>query len=144
MGIDEVHAELLPEDKLNVIRKLQENGELVGMVGDGINDAAALAIADVGFAMGMGADVAMESADVTLLGDSLSGIVQAIDLSRLVLRNIYQNLVAAFAYNLLLIPVAAGLLYPFTGMLINPAMAGLAMAMSSVTVVFNAGRLRFS
>ena len=144
VGIDEVHAELLPEDKLNVIRKLQENGELVGMVGDGINDAAALAIADVGFAMGMGADVAMESADVTLLGDSLSGIVQAIDLSRLVLRNIYQNLVAAFAYNLLLIPVAAGLLYPFTGMLINPAMAGLAMAMSSVTVVFNAGRLRFS
>lgn len=144
VGIDEVHAELLPEDKLNVIRQFQEDGELVGMVGDGINDAAALTIADVGFAMGMGADVAMESADVTLLSDSLGGIEKAISLSRLVLRNIYQNLVAAFAYNLLLIPVAAGVLYPFTGTLINPAMAGLAMAMSSVTVVFNAGRLRFS
>jgi len=144
VGIDEVHAELLPEDKLNVIRRFQEDGELVGMVGDGINDAAALTIADVGFAMGMGADVAMESADVTLLSDSLGGIEKAISLSRLVLRNIYQNLVAAFAYNLLLIPVAAGVLYPFTGTLINPAMAGLAMAMSSVTVVFNAGRLRFS
>jgi Cu+-exporting ATPase len=143
-GIDEVHANLLPEDKLQIIRAMQERGEVVGMVGDGINDAAALSIADVGFAMGKGTDVAMESADVTLLGDSLLAISRSVDLSRSILKNIRQNLFAAFFYNLALIPVAAGALYPFTGILIDPALAGFAMAMSSVTVVFNAGRLRFS
>ena len=143
-GVDEVRAELLPADKLEAIRTLQSQGEVVGMVGDGINDAAALAIANVGFAMGGGADIAMESADITLPGDSLDGIPKAIVLSRRVLANVHQNLAAAFAYNLLLIPVAAGVLYPFAGVLIDPALAGLAMALSSVTVVFNAGRLRYS
>ena len=143
-GFDEVHAGLLPADKLAVIQQLQARGEKVGMVGDGINDAAALAAADVGFAMGEGTDVAMESADVTLLSGSLAGIVRSVRLSRLVVRNIHQNLVAAFGYNLLLIPVAAGVLYPWTGLLINPALAGLAMAASSITVVLNAARLRIS
>lgn len=144
MGIDAVYSGLLPEEKLKKIQLLQVEGQRVGMVGDGINDAAALAAADVGFAMGQGSDVAMESADVTLLGESLGGVERSIALSRLILRNIRQNLIAAFAYNLLLIPVAAGVLFPLTGTLINPAWAGLAMALSSVSVVSNAGRLRFS
>lgn len=143
LGLDEIHAGLSPEDKLDIIRRLQEQGKVVGMVGDGINDAAALSIADIGFAMGEGTDVAMESADVTLLTESIAGVDQSIDLSRKILRNIYQNLTAAFAYNVLLIPVAAGALYPFLGVMINPALAGLAMALSSITVVLNAGRLRF-
>jgi Cu+-exporting ATPase len=143
LGIEEVRASLTPEEKLAAIRGLQAAGEVVGMVGDGINDAAALSVADVGFAMGQGTDVAMESADVTLLHDSISGVDQSIDLSRKILRNIYQNLTAAFAYNLMLIPVAAGALYPVLGVMINPALAGLAMAMSSITVVLNAGRLRY-
>ncbi|MBT7370701.1 MAG: cadmium-translocating P-type ATPase [Gammaproteobacteria bacterium] len=144
VGIEEVFAGLLPEDKLGQIRLWQSQGEIVGMVGDGINDAAALSAADVGFAMGEGTDIAMESADITLLGESLGGIARSIYLSRRIVRNIRQNLIAAFAYNILLIPVAAGILFPFTGLLINPALAGFAMAMSSVSVVFNAGRLRFA
>jgi len=144
VGITEVHAEVSPEKKLALIQAFQAAGHKVAMVGDGINDAAALSAADVGFAMGLGSDVALESADVTLRNGSLKGIEQMIRLSRQVLSNVRQNLVAAFGYNILLIPVAAGVLYPFFGLLINPAFAGLAMALSSVTVVFNAGRLRFS
>ncbi|HIE86582.1 MAG TPA: cadmium-translocating P-type ATPase [Gammaproteobacteria bacterium] len=144
VGITEIHAEVSPEKKLALIQAFQAAGHKVAMVGDGINDAAALSAADVGFAMGLGSDVALESADVTLRNGSLQGIEQMIRLSRKVLSNVRQNLVAAFGYNILLIPVAAGVLYPFFGLLINPAFAGLAMALSSVTVVFNAGRLRFS
>jgi Cu+-exporting ATPase len=144
VGITEIHAEVSPEKKLALIQAFQAAGHKVAMVGDGINDAAALSAADVGFAMGLGSDVALESADVTLRDGSLQGIEQMIRLSRKVLSNVRQNLVAAFGYNILLIPVAAGVLYPFFGLLINPAFAGLAMALSSVTVVFNAGRLRFS
>ena len=144
VGITEIHAEVSPEKKLALIQAFQAAGHKVAMVGDGINDAAALSAADVGFAMGLGSDVALESADVTLRDGSLKGIEQMIRLSRKVLSNVRQNLVAAFGYNILLIPVAAGVLYPFFGLLINPAFAGLAMALSSVTVVFNAGRLRFS
>lgn len=143
VGITEIHAEVSPEKKLALIQEFQAAGHKVAMVGDGINDAAALSAADVGFAMGLGSDVALESADVTLRNGSLQGIEQMIRLSRKVLSNVRQNLIAAFGYNILLIPVAAGLLYPFWGLLINPAFAGLAMALSSVTVVFNAGRLRF-
>jgi Cu+-exporting ATPase len=144
VGITEIHAEVSPEKKLALIQAFQAAGRKVAMVGDGINDAAALSAADVGFAMGLGSDVALESADVTLRNGSLQGIEQMIRLSRKVLSNVRQNLVGAFGYNILLIPVAAGVLYPFFGLLINPAFAGLAMALSSVTVVFNAGRLRFS
>ena len=144
VGITEIHAEVSPEKKLALIQEFQAAGRKVAMVGDGINDAAALSAADVGFAMGLGSDVALESADVTLRNGSLQGIEQMIRLSRKVLSNVRQNLVGAFGYNILLIPVAAGVLYPFFGLLINPAFAGLAMALSSVTVVFNAGRLRFS
>jgi Cu+-exporting ATPase len=144
VGITEIHAEVSPEKKLALIQAFQAAGHKVAMVGDGINDAAALSAADVGFAMGLGSDVALESADVTLRDGSLKGIEQMIRLSRQVLSNVRQNLAAAFGYNILLIPVAAGVLYPFFGLLINPAFAGLAMALSSVTVVFNAGRLRFS
>ncbi|MGV0035485.1 MAG: heavy metal translocating P-type ATPase [Candidatus Azotimanducaceae bacterium WSBS_2022_MAG_OTU7] len=143
VGISEVYAEVSPEEKLALIHSFQAAGHKVAMVGDGINDAAALSAADVGFAMGFGSDVALESADVTLRNSSLQGIEEMIRLSRKVLSNVRQNLVAAFGYNILLIPVAAGVLYPFLELLINPAFAGLAMALSSVTVVFNAGRLRF-
>ncbi|XOV90277.1 MAG: heavy metal translocating P-type ATPase [Pseudomonadota bacterium] len=142
LGLLQFGAELKPADKLARIQQMQARGDRVGMVGDGINDALALSAADVGFAIGGGTDVALETADIALLGDDLAGIARAIRLSRATLRNIYQNLVAAFAYNLALVPVAAGVLFPWTGALLDPGLAGLAMALSSVSVVANAGRLR--
>jgi len=143
VGIDDVIAEVLPGDKADKVAELQARGEIVGMVGDGINDAPALARADVGFAIGTGTDVAIESADVTLMRGSLHGVADAIAISRATVRNIKQNLAGAFVYNSLGIPVAAGILYPLAGLLLNPMIAGAAMAMSSVTVVSNANRLRF-
>ena len=142
VGITQVRAEVLPQDKKDRIAELQEQGERVGMVGDGINDAPALALAHVGFALGTGTDVAIESADITLMRGSLHGVADAIEVSRATMRNIRQNLFGAFIYNSVGIPIAAGLLYPLTGMLLNPIIAGTAMAFSSVTVVSNANRLR--
>jgi len=142
VGIDEVRAEVLPEDKKNHVAELQKKGEKVGMVGDGINDAPALALANVGFAIGTGTDVAIESADITLMRGSLHGVADAMDISNATMRNIRQNLFGAFIYNSAGIPIAAGVLYPLTGMLLNPIIAGTAMAFSSVTVVSNANRLR--
>ncbi|RDH81407.1 MAG: hypothetical protein DIZ80_15075 [endosymbiont of Galathealinum brachiosum] len=143
VGITDIISDVLPEDKAHKIKQLQQAGEIVGMVGDGINDAPALAIADIGFAIGTGTDVAIESADITLMHGSLLGVVNAIIISNATVRNIKQNLFGAFIYNSLGIPVAAGILYPVMGLLLNPMMAGAAMAMSSVTVVSNANRLRF-
>jgi Cu+-exporting ATPase len=143
VGIDEVIAEVLPQEKADKVAALQARGESVGMVGDGINDAPALARADVGFAIGTGTDVAIESADITLMRGSLLNVVDAIAISKATVRNIKQNLFGAFIYNSLGIPIAAGVLYPFIGILLNPMIAGAAMAMSSVTVVTNANRLRF-
>jgi Cu+-exporting ATPase len=142
VGVTEIRAEVLPEDKKNLIAELQKQGEKVGMVGDGINDAPALALANVGFAIGTGTDVAIESADITLMRGSLHGIADAIDISDATMRNIRQNLLGAFIYNSAGIPIAAGVLYPLTGLLLNPIIAGTAMAFSSVTVVSNANRLR--
>jgi len=142
-GIVEVRAEVAPEDKARIVAELQATGEKVGMVGDGINDAPALAQADVGFAIGNGTDIAIESADIVLMSGSISKVPEAISLSKATLVNIKQNLIGAFAYNILAIPVAAGILYPLGGMLLNPMIAGAAMALSSVTVVANANRLRF-
>lgn len=143
VGIDEVIAEVMPQDKADKVASLQGGKEVVAMVGDGINDAPALARADVGFAIGSGTDVAIESADITLMRGSLHGVPDAIAISKATLRNIKQNLFGAFVYNTLGIPVAAGILYPVMGVLLNPMIAGAAMAMSSVTVVSNANRLRF-
>ncbi|WP_421865247.1 heavy metal translocating P-type ATPase [Motiliproteus sp.] len=142
LTIDEYQAELLPQHKLDYVAQLQQRGEVVAMVGDGINDAPALSLADVSFAIGSGTDVAIESADVALMHDSLDGLADAVELSRATLTNIRQNLWGAFIYNSIGIPIAAGLLFPFTGMLLNPVVAGLAMSLSSVTVVTNANRLR--
>jgi Cu+-exporting ATPase len=143
VGVDEVIAEVLPGQKADKVTALQGRGEIVGMVGDGINDAPALAQADVGYAIGTGTDVAIESADVTLMRGSLHGVADAVAISRATVRNIKQNLLGAFVYNSLGIPIAAGALYPLTGLLLNPIIAGAAMAMSSVTVVSNANRLRW-
>jgi len=141
-GIDTVYAQLLPQQKADKITELMIQNAKIGMVGDGINDAIALSRADVGFAIGTGTDIAIESADITLMSGSLLGVVNAIAISRATIRNIRQNLFGAFIYNSLGIPIAAGVLYPLTGLLLNPMLAGAAMAMSSVTVVSNAGRLR--
>ncbi|MCE5318247.1 MAG: heavy metal translocating P-type ATPase [Parachlamydia sp.] len=142
LNIDEVHAGVAPENKQEFIQKAKGKDGFVAMAGDGINDAPALAAADVGIAMGTGTDVAMESADVTLLKGDLIGIVKAIHLSHAMMRNIRQNLFFAFIYNALGIPIAAGILYPFTGLLLNPMIAALAMSLSSVSVIGNALRLR--
>ncbi|OYV21692.1 MAG: Cu2+-exporting ATPase [Methylococcaceae bacterium NSP1-1] len=142
-GIAEVRAQVLPQDKAAVVKELQQQGEIVGMVGDGINDAPALAQADVGLAIGTGTDVAIESADVVILQGSLLKVPEVIELSKATVINIKQNLIGAFFYNTISIPVAAGLLYPLFGVLLNPMIAGAAMAMSSLTVVTNANRLRW-
>ncbi|MDI9243920.1 heavy metal translocating P-type ATPase [Marinobacter sp. CHS3-4] len=141
-GIDDYRAEVLPEDKATIVSEMRGKGYTVAMVGDGINDAPALAAADVGFAIGTGTDVAIESAGITLMRGSLNGVADAIEISRATVRNIHQNLFGAFIYNSLGIPVAAGLLYPVWGILMSPILAGAAMSLSSVTVVTNANRLR--
>ena len=143
VGVDHVRAQLLPQEKADAVREFQARGKRVAMVGDGINDAPALAQADVGIAMGSGTDVAMETGDMVLMGSSLVGVVHALELSHATFRNIRQNLFGAFFYNVLGIPIAAGALYPFFGILLSPVIAGSAMAFSSVTVVSNANRLRF-
>jgi P-type Cu+ transporter len=142
LGIDEVVAEVLPDGKVAAIQSLRASGRQVAFVGDGINDAPALAEADVGIAVGTGTDIAIESADVVLMSGDLRGVVNAIALSKATIRNIRQNLFWAFAYNVTLIPVAAGLLYPINGMLLSPVIAAGAMAVSSVFVLGNALRLR--
>ena len=142
LGLEDVVAEVLPDQKADVVKRLQGEGRIVAMAGDGINDAPALAEAQVGIAMGTGTDVAMESAGVTLVKGDLRGIVRARHLSRATMRNIKQNLFFAFVYNALGVPVAAGVLYPFFGILLSPMIAATAMSFSSVSVVANALRLR--
>ena len=142
VGIRRVLAEVLPENKASEVRRLQDEHQRVGMVGDGINDAPALAQADVGFAIGTGTDVAIEASDVTLISGALGGVVTAVALSRVTMRNIRQNLFLAFVYNTAGIPLAAGVLYPLTGWRLSPIIAAAAMALSSLSVVSNANRLR--
>ncbi|MGR9100942.1 MAG: HAD-IC family P-type ATPase, partial [Gammaproteobacteria bacterium] len=142
LGIDSVFAEVLPEHKVDVVKQCQDEGRIVAMAGDGVNDAPALAKAHIGIAMGAGTDIAMESAGVTLVKGDLNGIAKARLLSRSTMRNIRQNLFFAFVYNALGVPVAAGILYPFSGILLSPMIAAAAMSFSSVSVIFNALRLR--
>ena len=142
LGIDEFRAEVMPDEKIEIVKKLKATGTIVAMAGDGINDAPALAAADVGIAMGTGTDVAIESASITLVKGDLRGIVKAMHLSRAVMRNIRQNLFFAFIYNAIGVPIAAGVLYPFFGVLLSPMIAGAAMSFSSVSVIVNALRLR--
>jgi P-type Cu+ transporter len=142
LAIDQVEAEVLPEQKAEVIKRLQAEGRIVGMAGDGVNDAPALAQAHVGIAMGTGTDVAIESAHITLVKGDLRGIAKARRLSRATMRNIRQNLFFAFFYNVLGVPIAAGVLYPFFGILLSPIIASAAMTFSSVSVIANALRLR--
>jgi Cu+-exporting ATPase len=142
LGIERVEAEVLPQDKSDHVARLQGSGSRVAMAGDGVNDAPALAKADVGIAMGSGTDVAIESADIVLVKGDLRGIVRARRLSRGTMRNIRQNLFFAFVYNALGVPIAAGVLYPFFGLLLSPMIASAAMTVSSVSVIVNALRLR--
>jgi Cu+-exporting ATPase len=144
LGIDQVEADVLPERKHAIVRELRRKGRIVAMAGDGVNDAPALAEADIGIAMGTGTDVAMQSAGVTLVKGDLAGIARARTLSRATMRNIRQNLFFAFAYNVLGVPVAAGVLYPSLGILLSPIVAALAMSLSSVSVIANALRLRYT
>jgi Cu+-exporting ATPase len=142
LGIDSIEAEVLPEQKAEAVKKLQAMGQVVAMAGDGVNDAPALAQAQIGIAMGTGSDVAMESAGVTLVQGDLRGVARAIRLSRATMRNIRQNLFFAFIYNVLGVPIAAGILYPFFGIVLSPMIASAAMTFSSVSVIANALRLR--